>query len=511
YTYFLYIMGSSSRGAYMPRYGGMLWYTTGDMRQWGSQFWWHNQGCYYNGLAPANRFELLDPVFSTYSSAIDSYALAAKQQWGSQGIWIPETTWFDGLENLPDDITAEMRDLYLARKPWEQRSQAFRDFSQRKQIFNARWNWLHYSSEPWKNGQLVSQNWPTAPFAYVTHIFSSTAKIAYVYWLRYQYTEDKTFLRNRAYPVIKGAAEFYRNFPNMRKGDDGKFHITHISNHESNWNSNDSIEELTAMHAILPMAISAAKTLGMDTDLQEKWKDLYANLAPIPTGIVPSEFYDMCTVGTGDREMLDRLRALPTRRPINAETRLGVLSREAIAAANLGLADRIKFMIPGQMMTTNENIDSIGVGPTGVGVMRNRLGMREGPGCLECQRLGNASYALHSALLQSVPPTMDGDPVIYVFPAWPKEWDAQYTLAARGAFLVSASMEGGEIKLVEIHSQLGGKCRLSNPWPEQTVTLYRNGKKGEQLSGGLLDFSTQVDEIVAVVMGNNTPSLQRVR
>ena len=33
YTYFLYLMGSTSRGSFMPRFGGMLFYTNGDMRR----------------------------------------------------------------------------------------------------------------------------------------------------------------------------------------------------------------------------------------------------------------------------------------------------------------------------------------------------------------------------------------------------------------------------------------------------------------------------------------------
>ncbi len=86
YTYFLYVMASCSRGAYPPRFGGMLWYTTGDMRQWGTQQWWANLSCYYNGLAPANRLELMDPMFAMYSGMYESCALAARQQWGSQGI-----------------------------------------------------------------------------------------------------------------------------------------------------------------------------------------------------------------------------------------------------------------------------------------------------------------------------------------------------------------------------------------------------------------------------------------
>jgi hypothetical protein len=34
YTYFLYLMGASSGSNYPPRFGGMLWYTNGDMRAW---------------------------------------------------------------------------------------------------------------------------------------------------------------------------------------------------------------------------------------------------------------------------------------------------------------------------------------------------------------------------------------------------------------------------------------------------------------------------------------------
>ncbi len=34
----------------LPALGGMLWYTNGDMRRWGSQYWWANTSSYYVGL-----------------------------------------------------------------------------------------------------------------------------------------------------------------------------------------------------------------------------------------------------------------------------------------------------------------------------------------------------------------------------------------------------------------------------------------------------------------------------
>ena len=122
YYYFLYLMGSSSRGDYPPRFGGMLWGTTGDMRIWGSQHWWHNMSCYYDPLIQANHHELVEPVFNMYTGMYKNCERAAEQQWGSKGIYIPETVWFDGLAELPDDIAEEMRELYLGLKPWSMAS-----------------------------------------------------------------------------------------------------------------------------------------------------------------------------------------------------------------------------------------------------------------------------------------------------------------------------------------------------------------------------------------------------
>jgi hypothetical protein len=71
---------------------------------------------------------------------------------------------------------------------------------------------------------------------------------------------DKDWLRERAYPFIKGPAEFYRHFPNFKKEADGKYHIHHLNNGESSWNSSDTPNEVSAMHTIFPLAIRASET-----------------------------------------------------------------------------------------------------------------------------------------------------------------------------------------------------------------------------------------------------------
>ncbi len=56
--------------------------------------------------------------------------------------------------------------------------------------------------------------------------------------------------------------------------------------------------------------------------------------------------------------------------------------------------------------------------------------------------------------------------VIRVFPAIPSDWkDVSFDkLRAIGAFVVSASLENGDVSLVKVVSEKGGLLRLVNPF-----------------------------------------------
>src|SRR6202044_2372202 len=88
------------------------------------------------------------------------------------------------------------------------------------------------------------------PYGAVNHIFGTTAKVAYLYWRRYEFTLDSDWLRIRAYPMLKGAAEFYRNHPNVKKGDDGKYHIQWANSNEGVYGARDTDEDLSAMRGV---------------------------------------------------------------------------------------------------------------------------------------------------------------------------------------------------------------------------------------------------------------------
>lgn len=205
---------------------------------------------------------------------------------------------------------------------------------------------------------------------------------------------------------------------------------------------------------------------------------------------MPMWYFDLCNPETEDPETMKIANATFEsyfRDGIDSSTRVGVLSKLAVAAAILGRSDYVKYLIPNQIQSKESP------------VLANRMTLREGVQTTSLQRIGRAADALHSALCQSVPAGPGRTPVIRVFPAWPREWDTAFRLLARGAFLVSASMQEGQIEFVEIQSQTGGTCYLRNPWMNTVVTLYRNGGKAENLSGSLFKFPTEQGETIAVL------------
>jgi hypothetical protein len=526
YTYFLYVMASSSRGKLPPKFNGMVWNTQGDFRTWGSMHWFANLSCYYEALPATGRWELMDPMFEMYSGMLPACSVAARQQWGSQGMYIPETVYFDGLEKLPDDIAAEMRDLYLRRKPWEQRSAAFMEYARTKHPHSSRWNWIQ--SAKWENGRYLITERGFGPYGAVTHIFGTTAKVAYLYWRRYEYALDREWLRTRAWPMLRAAAEFYRNHPNVTKGEDGKYHIHWANSNESVYGARDTDEDLSAMRGIFAALLRASEILDAEASMRPVWREFLDNLAPLPVSdepdalkadnyngprvyvrgrkpavkpagtlpdgnSLPMWFFDLCNLESHN-QVAEATFQQALRGPVTAQTPVSVLSKQAIAAASIGRADAVRFMIPNQMRVLSPERSSAYKGGA---VLANRMTLREGPQALDAQRLGRAAEALHLALLQSNPPAPGEDPILHLFPAWPKEWDARFTLYARGGFRVSASIVKARIESLEIESLSGAECRLRNPF-DRAVTLHRDGRTAETLTGSLLRFPTRKGEKIGV-------------
>ncbi len=496
YVYFMYLMNASSRGPYPPRFGGMLWYTNGDYRRWGSQYWHANTDAYYRDLMSSGHLELSDPFFSFYSGMYDACALAARQQWGSQGIYIPEITFFSGPEKLPDTLVQEFQDLFLARKSYEDRSPEFQAWVETKNRHSSRYNFLNDGK--YVHGRLVVPTKGQGIFGHCTHFLSGAVGVASQFWQRYEFTGDKAWLRDKAYPMIKGVAEFYRNFPNVKKEADGKYHIHHVNRIESDWDSSDTPSELNAMATIFPLARRASEILRVDEELRPKWQDIADNLAsPGP--------------GSGKRGNFDTVnpeRAAARQRQRAAQSGDGQRQRSAGprpfgsfvyagdgAIEPMGPEPELKSRFLG-FNRLGSFIDAEGTG--GAQIFRNRLRLREGPGAIDAEHIGGLSFGIHQSLLASSTNPDLTETKIQVFPAWPKDWDVTFRLLARGAFMVTAAQAAGKVRLVEVESQRGGDCQIVNPWGSASVAVYRNGQVAENLNGATLTVRTVRGERIAL-------------
>jgi len=117
------------------------------------------------------------------------------------------------------------------------------------------------------------------------------------------------------------------------------------------------------------------------------------------------------------------------------------------------------------------------------------------------EHLGLLTMILQEALLQSVSPRPGEPEVISVFPAWPKVWDAEFSLLARGGFLVSAVIRGGVIGEVEIVSRCGETCRIRNPWDRACVLRDAEGVD-QFMEGNVLVFDTHPDNTYLIEIGS---------
>jgi alpha-L-fucosidase 2 len=88
--------------------------------------------------------------------------------------------------------------------------------------------------------------------------------------------------------------------------------------------------------------------------------------------------------------------------------------------------------------------------------------------------------------------------VINVFPAIPDSWkDAGFeNLRAVGAYLVSAEMEGGKVKELEVHSEKGGEISIRNPFAGQKF----KATKEYQSDGYILKFQTSPGETIKLAV-----------
>jgi len=145
-----------------------------------------------------------------------------------------------------------------------------------KEHYNAGGWVLHHNTDIWRG---------TAPINHSNHGIwvSGGAWLSRHLWEHYQFTQDKEFLKNRAYPLMKGAAEFFTQF--LIKDPKTGYLISTPSNSPENGGlvAGPTMDH-QIIRALFRSCIEASEILGTDKEFAQKLKEMLPQIAPNKIG-----------------------------------------------------------------------------------------------------------------------------------------------------------------------------------------------------------------------------------
>ena len=145
-----------------------------------------------------------------------------------------------------------------------------------REHYNANGWVLHHNTDIWRG---------TAPINNSNHGIYVTggAWLAHHFWEHYLYTLDETFLREQAYPVMKGAATFFTEF--LIQDPKTGWLISSPSNSPENGGlvAGPSMDH-QIIRSLFKACIQSAEILGTDTEFANKLQEMLAKIAPDQIG-----------------------------------------------------------------------------------------------------------------------------------------------------------------------------------------------------------------------------------
>lgn len=459
----LYQLGICSRGRFPVKFNGALnlWHEL--PRDWGPNFWCHNESSVFLPVYAANHIELADALHTWIVEMLPRAQEAARTFHGASGAFYHEV----------------MTPTYAIR--------------------------AEDGPAEWEIGLILS----------------SGVRYALLLWDRYRYSLDEAFLRERAYPVIRACAEFYQAC--ARRGEDDRCHIGPALSWEARPAGTDTHADCAAWRAIFTTVIAAADVLGNETaETLAVWRDLLARAPAYPSD---GRIFSIVIRDDGRPEPADHWQwQMPQLSGVFPYSVMGVDSPQEVRrmaeqtflryrftadagheyfpviAARLGNAEwwRAAMFAYIQFFQTfdqglfhyynihgNRNKDRR--------AWTTLIPYLEGSGIL--------ATATQEMLLQS------HDGVIRVFPAMPDFWEGRFLLRAAGSFLVASEHRRHEgVPYIAIQP-VGGRsrqCRVAIPWAT-AADLYVDGQPSPRVvRKGRADFQVEPGSVYVLLPAGRT-------
>jgi len=314
----------------------------------------------------------------------------------------------------------------------------------------------------------------------------------------YEYMQDKLFLKTKSYPFIRKIGDFFEDYLKVDTVGGERKYVLWTGAHEESWNKNASLD-LGFVRMVYKFLLKASGDLNIDQDQKEKWAAILNKLSDFPTATIEGK--KMFTLDdAGWLFPKNNLSVLEFIYPAGA---LGFSSNpDSLQLAHNTIDYYTRPGYPGYFNINNfikifpiaiqSNYNPDVLLPNFKKVIKAQLqnNMTINDGVHGIEKAG-AIDAINMMLLQSY------DDVMILFPYWKKAASFK-KLRAKGAFLVSAE-QNEDIKNISIFSEKGNTCKMVNPWPESSPTIYttfRGTKKQVDYvkQGNILSFRTSPGE-----------------
>lgn len=323
----------------------------------------------------------------------------------------------------------------------------------------------------------------------------STAWVSQLMWQYYRYTLDEAFLRETAYPFMKGAMRVYEVM--LERAPDGSYHLPISVSPEYEENAmwawgRDASFQLACIHWLAGALVQAAEILGCDPAAADQWQDILAYTPrgciggdperpellvwagqPLAhshrhhshlAGIYPFDVWDPWG-DAGDAALLHNSAATWTRQGMGEWAAWGV-AWAAILRARLHQGARAALLLNEfrhtfRMVGRASTHDAVHPGFT---VLDTRTKVMQ----------VDASLCAAAAIMEMLVHTTRG--VLYLFPAVPDEWQTVRFdgIRVEGAFMVAAAREDGRTRWVQVRSLGQSRLRMAPPCPGVDLAIDGN-------------------------------------
>ncbi len=374
----------------------------GDYRRWGGCYWFQNTRLPYWPMLAAGDFDLMQPLFKMYRDALPLARARTLVYYRHDGAFFPETMhWWGAYHNGGMGYG------------WDR------------------------AGEPL--GRTVNR--------YIRFYWSGGLELLAMMLDHFAFTQDRVFLQNTLLPHAEAVLEFYaKHYPHEPSG---RILFAPAQSLETWWECENPMPVVAGLRCVLKQLL--ALPVGQVGEGQmEDWKKLQTRLPPIPRrelagqpALSPAEAYrsqhnmenpELYAVfpyrhyGVGKPE-LDMARWSFAHRQFKGNRGW---QQDDTQAAFLGLADEARRMVASRFSNKNPG---------------SRFPAFWGPNFdwIPDQDHGaNGLMALQTMLLQ-----WDGRKM-FLFPAWPKNWDVEFKLHAPFNTTVEGTWRGGRLLYMKV-------------------------------------------------------------